>query len=437
MSDAAEPEPGTRQPQGATVPLGDVEPARSRHAGRRSAVALTDASVVVGTADGDVLAFDRESLGDQNTLADRDTRADRDSLAERWRHDSESDGSVVAVQPFDGGVVVGERGPTGELRLHDEATGEVRWRYAATDAVGDPQRDTRFLLPFVASLASDGERCYAAVRRYERDGEARSFESCVLAFDGSGAVPWSFETDASPIAVDADGDRVAVAFNRCPGDHQHGLVVLDAETGSPRYDWDPGTEGQRRVGDVSLLDDGVVVASHGDYRGYRLRDGGEELWRVDLGTPTTVDGEGVYAYPNHVHATAEGYVFVTGNTYTESEGRDAAALHPAEHTASGYALDGTHRWAADVGGFAGELGTDGKRVAIPGAQHFRTRDADVHGLRLFGVAQGPQTSLETDGILTAVSVADGTYAAVEEPIVYHDEGVERGAYRLRWGAVSR
>jgi hypothetical protein len=29
-----------------------------------------------------------------------------------------------------------------------------------------------------------------------------------------------------------------------------------------------------------------------------------------------------------------------------------------------------------------------------------------------------------------VAAADGRIAAVEEPVVYHDEGVERGAYRL-------
>jgi hypothetical protein len=247
-----------------------------------------------------------------------------------------------------------------------------------------------------------------------------------------GDVAWTCGTDASPIGLDADGRRVAVAYNRCPGAHQHGLVVLDAETGGTLYDWDPGTEGQRRVGDVSLVEGGAVVASHGDYRGYCLRDGGAERWRVDLATPTDVDGETLYAYPNHVHATREGAVFVTGNTYP-TEGRKTAALHPREHTAFGYTPDGERGWSAPVGGFAGGLGVEESRVAVPGAQHFRTRDADVHGLHLFDMETGPETCLETAGVVTAVALDGAGFAAVEEPVVYHDEGTERGEYRLLLG----
>jgi hypothetical protein len=395
-----------------TIDLGDATPARSRHAGRRSAVALADDLVIAGTATGAAVAHDRATL------------------AERWRADADVESTaVVSAVPFGGGVAVGERGPEGAVRLHDRDTGELRWRYATAADVGEPQKPSRFFRPFVAAVATDGDRLYVAARRYERDGDARSFESVVSAFDGAGDAVWTHETDASPIALDTDGRRLAVAYNRCPGTHQHGLVVLDAETGAVRYDWDPGTDGQRRVGDVSLVADGVVVASHGDYRGYRLGDGGAERWRVDLATPTTVDGETLYAYPNHVHATAEGVVFVTGNTYSTA-GRETASLHPREHTALGYAPDGDAVWTASVGGFANELGVDGARVAVPGAQHFRTRDAEVHGLRVFGTASGPETTLETDGIVTAVALDGDGVAAVEEPVTYHDEGERRGAYRL-------
>lgn len=401
-----------------TVDLGEVPPARSRHAGRRSAVAVADELVVVGTAEGDVHAYDRSTL------------------AERWRARTDAElTSVVAVAPFGDGVAVGERGPGGAVRVYDAATGERRWRYATAGDVGAPQKRSRFFLPFVADAVTDRDRLYVAARRYERDGERRSFTSAVYAFDAAGELVWTHETDASPIALDTDGGRLAVAYNRCPGTHQHGLVVLDAATGAVAYEWDPGTDGQRRVGDVSLVDDGVVVASHGDYRGYRLRHGGGERWRVDLAGPTAVDGETLYAYPNHVHATTEGVVFVTGNTYS-TEGRETAALHPREHTAFGYTPDGERGWTAPVGGFAGELGVDRTRVAVPGAQHFRTREADVHGLRLFEAATGPEASLETDGVVTAVALDGDAFAAVEEPVVYHDEGTERGTYRLLLGTVQ-
>ncbi|RLM88682.1 transcriptional regulator, partial [Haloarcula sp. Atlit-7R] len=55
---------------------------------------------------------------------------------------------------------------------------------------------------------------------------------------------------------------------------------------------------------------------------------------------------------------------------------------------------------------------------------------DDHALRLFDVTDGPVDTLDTDGVVTAAAVSDGTAVAVEEPVVYHDEGRERGAYRL-------
>jgi hypothetical protein len=221
-----------------------------------------------------------------------------------------------------------------------------------------------------------------------------------------------------------------VAYNRCPGTHQHGLVVLDADTGADRIHWDPGTPGQRRVGDVSLVDEGVAVASHGDYRGYLLDEHGGERWRVDLATPTEIGDETLYAYPNHVHATADGVAFVTGNTYPE-DGRETDSLHPKEHTIFGVSSDGEVTWTDDVSGFATGVATDGSHVAVPAAQHFRERDPDVHGLRTFDVETGAGSRFETAGVVTATALADGTVAAVEEPVVYHDDGTERGGYRLR------
>ena len=406
-----------------TAPLGEIPPARSRQQGRRSAVTLADEVAVVGTVDGDLLGFDVDSAGPP---------------VHRWHNGTDGDPSVVATLPFDGGVVVGERSARGAVRVHG-ADGSIRWQYDTRTDVGPPQEETRFLLPFVAGLASDGDRLYAAARRYERrpdgDGSDRQFESVVYAFDGDGTVDWRYRTDASPISLSVRDGRLAVAYNRCPGDHQHGLVVLDTEGGTPRWMWDPGTEGQRRVGDVALLDEGAVCTSHGDYCGYRLGADGGQRWRHPLATPREVDGETVYAYPNHVHATPTGAVFVTGNTYPE-EGRETAARHPNEHTAVGVSLDGPKRWSAPVGGFASGLGADGDRLAVPGAQHFRDRDADRHGLRIFDVESGHVATLDTDGIVTAAAVDGDTVVAVEEPVVYHDEGRERGAYRLHRHPVA-
>jgi outer membrane protein assembly factor BamB len=386
-----------------TQPLGTVDPGRSRHAGRRSAVTVADGPVVATTTGG--------------------VRAFTPGLERRWRADGAA--SLVAAVPFNGAVAVGERGPDGEIRV--VGADGVRWRYRTADDVGAPVKPTRFQLPFIASLVADGDRLYAATRRYERREGERHFESAVYAFTPDGRVRWRYRVDASPVSLDADGERVAVAYNRCPGDHDQGLVVLDATTGDPRWTWDPGTAGQRRVGDVSTHRGRVAVASHGDYRGYLLADG-DERWRTSLGRPRRVDGELVYTYPNHVHATGEGVLFVTGNTYPE-EGRETAARHPGEHTVT--SVDGGDPvWTAGVGGFVTALGVDGTTVAVPCAQHFRDRDPDEHGLTVFDVTGGEQHRWETEGVVTAAAVAGARVAAVEEPVVYHDEGVERGEYRL-------
>lgn len=396
------------KPRPSAVSLGDIPPTRSRHQGRRSAIELTENRLVVGTADGKLRAFDRGTL------------------SERWAADA-VDGSIVALEATAHGLVVGERGLAGAVCLY-EPDGTCRWRYESRTDVGAATKETRFFLPFVVSVASTDHSVYVAARRYERDGDDRQFESVVSAFAPDGMRRWTYATDASPISLAADGKRVAVAYNRCPGKHQRGLVVLDAETGTERWDWDPGTDGHRRVGDVSLVAGRVAVTSHGDYCGYLLDDG-DERWTVNLATPTTVDGELVYAYPNHVHATESGCVFVTGNTYP-AEGRETDARHPEEHTAVGVGPDGSQRFSLPVSGFASGLGTAGERLAVPAAQNFRERNPDDHACLLVDVADGRIASHGTDGVVTAAAVDGETVVAIEEPVVYHDDGTERGAYRV-------
>lgn len=397
------------------VGLGEIDPARSRRRGRRSAALATGDAVAVGTADGAVRSFDP------------------DSLAERWRAGG-GDGSVVALAATSDLLVAGERGPAGAVRAYDRASGDLAWRRDAREDLGPARKPSRFFLPFVAAVETapapdgGGERVYVAARRYERAGEARSFASAVYAFAPTGEELWRYETDASPVALAADADRVAVGFNRCPGDHRRGLVVLRAATGAERTSWDPDAGGERRVGDVALAGDGYAVASHADYRGYRLGGDCEERWRVDLARPVERGGDVVYAYPNHVRVADAGVAFVTGSTYPE-EGRRTEARHPREHAVIARTPDGERR-RVPVGGFVAGIGADGDLLATPSAQNFRDRTPATHGLRAVDVADGSAGGFGTDGVATAAALAGGTVAVVEEPVVYHDEGTVRGAYRL-------
>lgn len=438
-----------------SVDLGTIEPSGSRQLGRRSDVCLVGERAVVGCADGTLVAFDGE-------------------LGEVWRTDGGA-GSVVSLTAFGDGVLAGRRGPNGAVTLRDAETGAVRWRHDTADDVGDPQRETRFYLPFVVAAVTDGERAYVASRRYERGpSDERAFVGVVYAFTASGEIAWRYRTDASPISLDVrrtrsgprvdrdarrSGDAsdgvVAVGFNRCPGDHRDGLVALDALSGAVCRRWDPPGTGERRVGDVALTATGVAVASHADYRGYALdaSETGDEYvsrWSVDLARPVERHGDTVYAYPNHVHATAAGAVFVTGNSYPEA-GRETEARHPNEHTVTGVEPGGERRWTVSVGGFSHAVATDGDRIAVPIAQHFRDRDPDAHSVYVFDVADGVRAERSASGIATAAALGgvrlddggapagelatENALAVIEEPVEYHDGDEILGSYRLSRSAV--
>jgi len=387
---------------GARIALGDIEPCGSRQAGRRSGVALTDAGPIAGLADGGVRAFDHTG-------------------EKRWSVPGE--GSAITLVPFGDGLVVGERSGRGAIRFL--ADGEERWRHEAAADVGEPTKETRFFLPMVVDAAADGEVVYVAARRYERRGGGRGFESSVYAFGPDGGEQWRYDADASPIAVAPTGGGVAVAYNRCPGAHDDGLVVLSE--GEPAWTWDPDRTATRRVGDVAALDGDLVVTSHADYRGYRV-SGGDVEWRVDLGRPES-GGDEVYAYPNHVVASEGGVVFLTGNSFPK-EGRETDERHGNEQTAFGYSTDGERRWRAPVGGFCHGVAASGDRVLAPVAQHFRDRDPSVHGYRLFDVREGPLDSERAEGVLTAAALDGEERALIEEPVRYHDDGEVRGRYAL-------
>jgi outer membrane protein assembly factor BamB len=400
------PETGSGIPDSATrIDLGEVDPCGSRQAGRRSGVALTAEGPVVGLADGSVRAFD-------------------DDGTERWRVDGE--GSAITLVPFGDGVLIGERSERGAIRLLAE--GSERWRHDAAESVGGPTKETRFFLPMVVDAAvASGDVAYVAARRYERRDGGRAFGSSVYALAPDGTVRWRYDADASPIALEPVADGVAVAYNRCPGDHDDGLVVLGPE-GEERWTWDPDREATRRVGDVAAAEGRLVVTSHADYRGYCLADGDVE-WRVDLGTPQP-DGDEVYTYPNHVVGHDAGVVFVTGNSFP-AEGRETDERHPDEQSAFGYTTDGERRWRAPVGGFCHGVAADGGRLLAPVAQHFRDRDPAVHGFRLFDAAEGRLEAGRTDGVCTAAALDGDRRALVEEPVEYHDDdGGVRGAYSL-------
>ncbi|MEF8806961.1 outer membrane protein assembly factor BamB family protein [Natronomonas sp.] len=389
------------------IPLGDLDPCGSRQAGRRSGLALTDEGPAVGLADGSVRAFD--SKGN-----------------ERWSLSGE--GSAITLVPFADGVLVGERSKRGGIRFISD--GEERWRHDAADVIGDPAKETRFFLPMVVDAAVAGDTACVAARRYERQDGGRHFESSVYALAPDGSIRWRYDADASPISLAPFGDGLAVAYNRCPGTHDGGLVVLDSN-GEEAWTWDPEGESDemlRRVGDVSAADGSLFVTSHADYRGYRLTDGAVD-WRVDLGTPRS-EGDRVYAYPNHVHATESGVVFLTGNSFPE-EGRETDERHPNEQSAFGYALDGDRMWRADTGGFSHEVATDRDRLLVPVAQHFRDRDPSVHGWHLLDVSEGRVDGGDCEGVVTAAALDGDRRAFIEEPVRYHDDGTVLGEYALR------
>ena len=407
--------------------LGELETARSRHMWTRSAVCTAGDRLLTGQWDGTVTAFDATSLTPQ------------------WSTDHPD--HAVGIETLGAGstttVIVAGRGETGTIAAYDAESGDRRWRYDGVKDVGEAVRDTVFSLPYVVAIetgeTTDGEdRLFAAIRRYERDGKQRRWHSTVVAIAADGSVRWRYETDASPIALDldADGDQLAVGYNRCLGDHDNGLVVLDAATGELEWTWDPGTEGDRRVGDVSVDGDRLAVTSHGDKRGYLLGPRGAEEWRVDLAVETDVGEETLYAYPNHVHAADGRVAFVTGNTYAVDQ-RETEHRHPNEHRVATFDAGGELLWDETVRGFVHGLDATDERIVVPCAQNFRVRDPATHAVRWFDLETGAGGVEGFDGIATAAAIDDGTIAAIEEPVTYHDDGERRGTYALWAGSIDQ
>lgn len=428
--------------------LGDLRPARSRHNWARSATALVTDTIVVGGIDGQVVAYEPDSTPHDDWLAPGDPFIDGSSgpgdtttvgfsdTKDTSNENSSGTGQsyVVSLTERDGILVAGERGPEGYVSVLSSSTGDRLWRYATADDVGTATRESLLFQPYVVDVAVSDGTTVAAARRYDRDGESRTWSSIVLGFGSNGDVRWRYHARASPIALEMDDERVAVAYNRCTEQHRNGLVILDVDTGEPIVKWDPGTVGDRRVGDVAFVDDGLAVASHGDKHGYLLDRDGDEQWHVDLASEKSVDGETVYAYPNHVCSASGTAVFVTGNTYAEST-RDPDARHPREHTA--IAVDGGEvAWTHGVGGFARDVSANGSLVAVPSAQNFRERTADTHAVHLFDSRRGHLDSRSIPGIASAAALGNDTLAVVEEPVEYHDEGITRGAYRLHTWQVD-
>lgn len=401
------------------VPLGEIESARSRHMWTRSSVRVDGALAVAGCWDGTIAAFDAPSL------------------EPRWEREHPE--SAVGIATLEETVVVAGRGPRGVVGAYDRGTGERLWTYETATDVGAPTRDSVFYRPYVVDLAVDcrSATIYAAARRYERDGDERAWHATIYAIERDGTLRWKYAADASPIsiAVGEAGDRLAVGFNRCSGDHDDGLVVLSTADGRPAWTWDPGIDVERRVGDVSFDGDAIAVSSHADKRGYLLESDGTEQWRVDLAVETTIGDETLYAYPNHAHANGGRVAFVTGNTYA-LEGRETEGRHPNEHRIAAFDERGEPLWDADVGGFVHGLATDGETVVAPSAQNFRVRDPDTHGVRRFDLADGPLGRVDLEGIATAAAVDGGRIAAIEEPVTYHDEGDARGEYALYAGSID-
>ena len=390
--------------------LGEIEPAGSRQNWRRSAVAVADDRVVAGSADGTISAFHADGTP-------------------QWSVSDGPDTPIVSLSVTDELVIAGHRGPEGRVRVLSAETGTVQWEYVTAEDVGSPTDETLFAQPYVVDSARTDDLLVVASRRFDRDGSDRQWSSVVYGFELDGSLRWAFDAERSVTGFDIGSGVVAIGYNRCPADDD-GLVVLEKATGEQRFSWTPEMDGDRAVGDVAVTDAGIAVASHADKYGYLLDWDGNESWSVNLGGEHSVEGETIYSYPNHVAVSDGTAIFVTGNTFA-AETRDPAHEHPAEHTTVSVELEsGEFQWKYHHGGFARKIATGGSLVAVPSAQQFRIRTADTHQIHLLDITTGASGSVSVAGIPAALDFDGRALAAIEEPIEYHDEGIEHGTYQL-------
>ncbi|AGB36936.1 hypothetical protein Natoc_1098 [Natronococcus occultus SP4] len=348
--------------------------------------------VVVARRDGTVTAFED------------------DSLESRWTTATSGRIHELAVCGDVAVVATGCEG-TATVAAYALEDGRRRWQYDVSPPDGDDVGASRV----VALEDGATDRLYAAVRRV---GDGRR-SGTVLAFDRDGRVRWRYGTDASPVALAATerGDRLAVGYDRCPGAHDNGLVVLETDAGELAWTWDPGTAGDRRVSDVAFDGDTVAVASCGDGCGYLLTDGGAERWRVPFGTE-----DGARA-PTHAYA---------------HDGRAVFAVEPIEHRDTDHRIvavdgDGGALWTASGRGRIDGFATNGD-VLVPrpvGA------DVDTHAVRRFVLETGSAEDVRLDGTVTAATVGEGTIAVIERRRSFSDGETTRAEDTLLVGAVMQ
>lgn len=360
---------------------------------RRSAprLAVAGALVVVARRDGTVTAFEDDTLEPRWTISTPGRIREIDVL---------EDVAVVAT----------DREGTATIAAYALADGRRRWRYDVPDSAEDGSG-----APRVVALESDTrDRSYAAVRRVGDGGRSGT----VLAFDRDGRVRWRYGTDASPVALDAAerGDRLAVGYDRCPGAHDNGLVVLGTDAGELAWTWDPGTAGDRRVSDVSFDGDAVAVASCGDGRGYLLEDGGAERWRVVLGTETAV--------PTRAYAHDGRAAFVT----------ETAARREPDHRITTFHGEASPLWTAPGRGSVDGLATDGDVLVVlcSGVSNVETRS-----VRRFGLETGSVEAVGLEGDVTAAAIGRGTIAMIERSRSFRDRETTRTEDTLFVGPITR
>ncbi len=421
--------------QGVSVYLGDIPTQNYDRMGFTRAVVhyvQSENAWLVGTERGELFLFDNEGR-------------------QLWKRSLGIGKLISLCLTHDNRLaVVGEQSPEGNMFAVNVHTGDVMWKYRATDYVGaDPSQ--RSYPAFVHIVTDKNNNLYAnAYRFHMAKNGGRSYRGRMLALSQEGNILWQYPA-AGQEPMDSwinwcdvsDGTGRAVistsAYDfREDMKYKDTMYFVDQKMGtflnSTSVPPTPPFDNTVMRGSPNVSADGkYLAASCSDGRGFLFDEKGNILWERTLSAPTQIDEAIINASGRDGYVTPYGVVFSTINTFNRENWQLPTPVeHPSNNSIFVFNIDGTYRYQYRAKGTMEELAFADNLLACAIGRNVRTHDYTAHGALVLDLKSGKKYNFYgTEGPLQAIAISDdGKHVAGVEAPAVTPQGKIIGAYRL-------
>lgn len=343
---------------------------------------------------------------------------------------------------------IGEQSPSGQLFALNAETGDLLWKYEASEAVGADAKMHSY--PAVVHISVDKEdNVFINAYRFAmyRDG-SRGYHARILSFSKKGELRWQYPQnevmDTWTTWCDANGynDGLVVStssYEVRPGmKYKDTLYFLNKQTGqlaSPLA-ISPIAPYSKTVmrGSPNFSADGKLLAgSTSDGRAFLFDYSGKLLWERELSRPTLIDNSWINASGRDGYVYGDSVLFTTINTFNRENWQLPTPVdHPGSNGLFVFDVDGKFRYRYKGLGTIEQIAVADGIVACAVGRNIRTHEYAAHGGVIIRLKDGSEEAFfPTEGPLQAIALsADGKTAAGVEAPALTGEGKILGAYRF-------